>query len=332
MKHTQDLPTTPALLQAVEGLLAAHRAAFGQERVYRRAAGLMWGELFNFGRHTVTQGLMSLGLTDSDWSAWYRLFSQARFREAAVAGCLLRETLVSVPAAAPYVVGVDGTQVPRSSRKMPGTSWLKAPRTPVFYTGIHRAQRFVHGAWLTPCDDGYSRAVPLRFLPAFPPKAVPVAGTPPRREWEAGHAFLQWVRQELDQAGRRQQLVLTLADGAYDTLDFWRGLPERVALAVRTARNRALFWLPQRQAGPGRPPRYGARAPSPREWLHQAGSVWQKREVRVRGRFIPLRFRVEGPLVREGLPERPLYLIVVKGMHRQVGQRVKHFQHRPPAF
>ncbi len=28
------------------------------------------------------------------------------------------------------------------------TSWLKAPRTLMFKVSIHRAQRFVHGAWL----------------------------------------------------------------------------------------------------------------------------------------------------------------------------------------
>ena len=33
---------------------------------------------------------------------------------------------------------------------MPGTSWLKAPRTPQWKPGIHRAQRFFHLAALLP--------------------------------------------------------------------------------------------------------------------------------------------------------------------------------------
>lgn len=93
----------------------------------------------------------------------------------------------------PFVAGVDGVQIPRSSLKLVVTSWLKALRTPVFKVGIHRAQRFAHGAWLTPLEAGYSRAVPLRFLPAFPPKAKP-APVAPQREWEAGLAFLQRTR------------------------------------------------------------------------------------------------------------------------------------------
>ena len=47
--------------------------------------GLVLGEIFNFGRHTVTWGLMALGLTDGDWSVWYRLFSRGRYAEHKVA-------------------------------------------------------------------------------------------------------------------------------------------------------------------------------------------------------------------------------------------------------
>ena len=198
--------TQPVLLQKLFELLEAHRGVFRQERVYWRNVGMVLGELFNFGRHTVTQGLMALGMLDGDWSAWYRMFSRERFEEEPLARTLRGETLKEVPENEPSVVGVDGMQIPRSSLKMPGTSWLKAPRTPVFKVGIHRAQRFLHGSWLTPIEGGYSRAIPLRFLPAFPPKAKP-ANVLPQREWEAGLAFVNWVRQSLDRAGRGAQQV-----------------------------------------------------------------------------------------------------------------------------
>jgi hypothetical protein len=58
----------PALLENLFGLLERHRGAFRQERTYLRSVGLVLGEIFNFGRHTVTQGLMALGMTDGDWS------------------------------------------------------------------------------------------------------------------------------------------------------------------------------------------------------------------------------------------------------------------------
>jgi hypothetical protein len=318
------------LLQNLFAVLDRHRAAFQQERVYWRAVGMVLGEIFNFGRHTVTQGLMALGMTDGDWSGWYRLFSHRRYKEERVAKIFLRETVQHTSCEEPYVVGADGVQIPRSSLRMPGTSWLKAPRTPVFKVGIHRAQRFMNGSWLTPMEAGYSRAIPLRFLPAFPPKAKP-ANAPSQTEWEAGLSFLHWTRQSLDEAGRERQMILTLADGSFDTLNFWRGLPERTILAVRTARNRRLYFLPEKREGPGRPASYGALAPHPWEWLHKH-IVWQKRDIPVRGKTILMKFQVLGPFVREGLSEIPLFLFVVKGMHRKVGKKKLRWKHRKPSF
>jgi len=81
---------------------------------------MVLGKLFNFGRHTVTQMLLSLGVLDGDWSAWYRVFSCGRYREARMSRVMLGETIKEVPDSEPYVMGVDGVQIPRSSLKMPG--------------------------------------------------------------------------------------------------------------------------------------------------------------------------------------------------------------------
>jgi len=334
MKDNTKTTAPSTLLQTVFQLLRAHRVAFGQERTYQRSVGLLLGQLFSFARHTLTQGLLALGVTDGDWSAWYRLFSRPRFDEEQLARCLLEETLPQASIDQPYTVAIDGTALHRSSLKMPGTAWLKDSRFAAFLPGLHRAQRFLHGAWLTPIVAGFSRAIPLRFLPAFPPKAVPAALTSPRREWEAGLAFLGWVRGCLDQAGRAAQPVLALADGGFDVLELWRALPERVILVTRTARNRALYYLakPDPHPLPGRPPLYGQRAPRPADWLHAGLRNWPQQHVLVRGKEILMRYLVVGAVVREGLPERPLFLIVVKGMHRRVGTRKVRYLKREPAF
>jgi hypothetical protein len=333
MKDSTKTSEIHPLLANLMVILQAHQAAFRQERTYWRAVGLLFGELFSFARHTVTQGLLALGITDGDWSAFYRLFSRARFAEEELANCLLEQTLEHVPAKQPYTVAVDGTNLHRSSISMPGTSWLNDSRFSAFRPGIHRAQRFLHGAWLTPIQQGFSRAIPLRFLPAFPPKAVP-SQAPSQREWEAGLTFLRWVRARLDAAGRSGQRVLALADGNFDVLELWRGLPERVVLVVRTARNRALYHLPQPDPdpGPGRPPSYGEPAKHPFEWLHAGLRNWPKEIVRVRGKDIQMRYQVLGPFLRAGLPEVPLFLIVVKGMHKLVGKKKQRYKHKGPSF
>ena len=103
--------------------MLAHRTAFTQERPYRRCAALACASLFTFARQTVTQLLLAPGLTEADWSGWYRLFSVPRLDYDALSARFLRETLAHVPVAAPYVAVVDGVQLPRHSLKLPGTSY-----------------------------------------------------------------------------------------------------------------------------------------------------------------------------------------------------------------
>src|SRR5215212_7342685 len=120
----------PPLLDALRRLLLAHRPAFGQERTFLRARALILGHLFAFARRTITQALVALGLTDHDWSAFYRLLSQERIDYELLSASFFLETLPHVTPSEPYVAVVDGVQLPRSSNKMAGTSWLKCPKTP----------------------------------------------------------------------------------------------------------------------------------------------------------------------------------------------------------
>jgi hypothetical protein len=318
---TTPSPPVQPLLAELFALLAAHRPAFRQERTHQRSSALVLGWLVSFGRHTITGVLLALGLGQSDWTAWHRLFSRGRVDADRLSGCLLEQTLALAPADGPYLVGIDATQVPRHSRTMPGTSWLRHPGTAVFRAGIHRAQRFVHLGWLAPpSPTGFSRAVPLRFDPAFPAKAVPVADHPPRKEWEAGLAVLIWARGRVDAAGREAQRLLALGDGSYSTAGVWAALPPRVDLLARCAKNRALYALPGAYAGTGRPRAYGERLPRPDAFLAQRGG-WRKTTLTVRGRTIPIRFRLAGPCLVKGAPETPLFLVVVKGSDPARGKR-----------
>ena len=83
-----------------------YASTYRQERTFRRTVGLAFGELFAFGRRTVTQGLLALGSGEYNWSAWYPLFSHGRFDEAAAGQVLLRASLAHV-AASDVVCGGD---------------------------------------------------------------------------------------------------------------------------------------------------------------------------------------------------------------------------------
>src|SRR5262245_1301201 len=94
-------PAAAPLLTCLQELLAAHRSAFGQERSSRRCVALVLGHGFAFARHTISQRLRALGVTEQDWSAWYRLFSEPRVDVEALSAELVRQTLAEIPATGP---------------------------------------------------------------------------------------------------------------------------------------------------------------------------------------------------------------------------------------
>lgn len=317
-KGAEKLVLLPALLSLVEKCQATYR----QKRVFNRVLGLVMAELFAFGRHTITQLLLVLGLTEEDWSGWYRIFSAGRFDEEQTSAVMVQEMLSAVSETEPFVVGVDGFHVPRCSETMPGTGWMRGLQTAKFKPGIQRGQRFVEASWLPPIVAGFSRAIPLRCLPAFTEKSAPCEASP-QTEVAAGLSILQWLRSQMDAAGRSKQVLLNLADGSYDTLAFWGGLPERTVAVVRTARNRCLFELPTADAHGNR--KYGNKAPAPADWLKERKG-FQRQTVMVRGQERTMRYRVAGPFVRDGLPDIPLFLLVVGGGKRPPGARRKSYQ------
>ena len=52
---------------------------------------LVFGSLFAFARHTISQLLLTLGVTEQDWSGWYRLFSEPRVDVEALSAELVRK-------------------------------------------------------------------------------------------------------------------------------------------------------------------------------------------------------------------------------------------------
>lgn len=308
------------LLTTLLSLLQPVRATCRQDRPFQRVTALALGAAVNHGRQTLTQMLATLGMS-GDWSAFYRVFNLPRIDAEELARQVAGAGLALIPEEGGCVVAVDGVQVPRSSWRFPGSSWLHAPRTPVFKRGIHRAQRWTHLALLLPRSvTGYSRAVPVRFDPAVPAKGRRPADMPARTEWEVGLEQMHWFRGALDQRGRSGQPLLVVADSGWQGAGVWAALPQRTSLLAGCRVNRALYALPTRATGPGRPRQYGERAPRPDAWLGK-GTGWSRMCLAVRGREIPLQYRVEGPYLVRGAPEQPLYLLVVRGSRSGRGKK-----------
>jgi hypothetical protein len=264
-----------------------------------------------------------LGLTDADWTAFYRLFSEGRYK-ATEASQIILEAIVEKTAVSDDLWLVsDGFPVPKSSQTMPGTGWMKGLQTAKFKPGIQRGQRFAALSYMTPLENGYSRAIPVRCVPAFTEKAVENKEAEPQTEVAACVAMLKWMRQVLEQNGRGKQRIVSLNDGGYDRLEYWGNLPTDTIGIVRTAKNRVLYELPPEGAHGNT--KYGKRALTPSEFLRNRKG-FHSQQVTVRGESRRIRYQVQGPFVREGLASVPLFLIVIGGGKRPKGSRSKTYQ------
>ena len=320
---TTVAPLTSHLAALVEAVAATCRRPDTASVFRALTAGLQ----LNLGRHTISQLLLSLGQGEHDHSAAYRLFSQPRIDLTPGRRALLAGVLAAHGPDAPLPVVVDATHLPRTSTRLVGVGLSRCPRTPGWARGIHLAQRWEGLRGLLPCSpQGDSRAVPLVFTPAPTPKAAPWPGHPACTEGEAALAALTLVLADLAALGQPDRPVLALADGQYSGAPFLRALPATVVLVARCAKHRALYDLPDGQPTGGRPRRYGAKAPRPdHDLTGKAG--WRRVTLTVRGRTIPVRFRLRGPYRVKGAPERPVFLLVVGG----VRNRPKH-KRRDPSF
>lgn len=320
-----DQPTTLSLehqplLSTYLSLLQPLQAACTQQRTVHLLSALGIATVVNHGRQTITQLLAALGHT-GDWSAFYRLFSTPRLDPDQLVKTVATTVLEMIPEDGPCVVAIDGVQLPCSSWKLIGSCWLYNPTSPVFHRGIWRARRWVNLAVLLPENaTGYSRAVPVRFDPAIPEKGHRPEGMDPQTEWAVGLEQMHWMRAILDEAGRHDQPLLVVADSGWQGAGVWGSLPARTTLVSGCRTNRALYAMPTRSTGRGRPRLSGERAPAPRAWL-QTKAGMRRFRLTVRGRKITGHYQVHGPYLVQGAPEQPLYLLVVHGSSPGRGKR-----------
>lgn len=292
-----------------------------QRRTAVRALLLTIGLVLVTGRSMISRVLIVTGMTTSDWTAFYRVFAAARIDLTDLRAQVTTAWLALYPDDAPAVVVVDGTQLPRTGRKISGVGFARHPRTPAWKPGIHRAQRWQGVSGLTmPTEDGDCRTIPLWFAPAPSPSARHWPDHPATPEWHAAMAGVHWVRETMDRQGDGSRSLVVVGDGAYCGAPVWNALPPRTTLIARCAKNRALYALPDQNAPPrrGRKRLYGERGPTPQH-QGQNRSRRQTCDIIVRGKTRHLGVVVSGPWVMQRAADHPLMLITIGGIGRTTG-------------
>ena len=295
---------------------------------------------------TITSAMEWLEQDQQDWSANYRLFSQAQWQVEEIFTSVLAQALASPSlAAAPRVyTGTDDTLLRKTGKKTPGTTYARDPLSPPFQVNLVLGQRFVQTSLLLqPAGAEHPwRALPVSFSHAPTPK-IPKRGSEQQKsavkEFRKQHRLsvialeqLSVCRHQLDlQAGGVDKWLIDAVDGSYANRTFFRGLPERTHALARVRKD-AKFraYLPPEQRQGAR--KYGPDLPTPLAYLPDPNLPWQSCSLLIAGQFRTLQYKeVSGLCWPKVSADRTLRLILIKAAGYRLCKAGK-LLYREPAF
>jgi len=334
-----------SLLDVLRELLALAALALTDPRPRGKFVQLALGLLCGQKPKTITSALEWLDQRQEDWSADYRLFSQAHWESQAAFAPVLTQGLSHSSCRTERVYfGQDDTLLRKSSRKIPGTRYARDPLSPPFQVNLVLGQRFVQTSLLLQPGGAEHpwRALPVSFTQAPTPK-IPKRASPEEqaalKEERKKHRLslvaleqLGFCRQYLDnQPGGRQRWLIDVVDGGYSNRTFFEGIPERTHVVGRIRKD-AKFrdYLPPNQRQGAR--KYGADLPTPLAYLQDPNLPWQSINVFVAGQVRTLQYK-EVPLLcwPKVTHERQMRLLLIKAAGYRLRQGSK-LLYREPAF
>jgi hypothetical protein len=302
-------------------------------------------QLVCLGRHTLTGVTATAGAAFRDWSAQYRLYSQARFDPEAVFGVVRNQLQQQLSPEEPLVVAMDDSLLRKTGTHIPGVSWRRDPLGPRFQVHFVKAQRILQlSAALPSPENGSARLVPIDFQHVPTPRK-PKRGAKPAQWREYGRACrqqsltrrasqrLKVLRQQLDRDGDSQRPLALVVDGRFTNRTVMKSIPHDTVITGRIRSDAKLYYLPQKQpTGAGRRRIYGQLAPTP-EQLRQDESVpWRKVRAFATGRYHDFRIKRLRPLRWRATSDQcEVQLVVIAPLGYRLRKRSRVL-YRKPAY
>lgn len=325
-------------------MLAQAAGATASVASLNRLRAHLLAQLVCLGRHTLSGLLATNGQLQQDWSADYRLYSQARIDAAELFAPIRKGAQHCLAAEQALTVAMDDSILRKSGRHIPGVGFRRDPLSPPFHVNFVRGMRFVQLSALVHQQDGFSRMVPIDFqqapLPARPKRN---ASLEQHQQYKAalaaaninylGRERIQVLRQQLDQEAKGPARHLrVVVDGRFTNAKLLRHLPANTTLIGRIRRDAKFFFLPQNQAPTGRKRLYGQQAPTPEALLADPNFEFQNLQAQLGTRSCPFRVKALGPLralQAGGQHDVQLLVIAPLGYRLRKGSKLLY---RQPAF
>ena len=334
-----------SLLSAFLAIADDWDSVFPQQRTFHRAVRQALGSLVCLGRRCLTRIIWTNGGENRSWSAEYFLHSRCQWEPQALFRPILRQALEYCPQRL-VGVAIDDTRLRKTGRCIPQAFYQRDPMSPPFHVNLMLGLRFLQASLLVPLHRNSpvgTRALPIRF------REVSRVKRPGKRAGEElqqqyreaaklknlSRSFVemgQQLRQELDDAGGPNKVLVLAGDGSFCNRTCFGQIPERSVLLVRARKDAKLCFRASDAGQKGARRFYAIHKFTPEQVRQDAGREYKTTRIFYGGKRRKIRYKqVVEVYWQRGAKQRPLRLIVIAPTPYRKSKSKKLY-YRDPAY
>ena len=330
-----------SLLAAFLDIVQDWRSVFPQQRTFERGVRQALGSLICLGRRCLTRIIWTNGGQNRSWSAEYFLHSRCQWEPQQLFQPILQRALAYCPQRL-VGVAIDDTRLRKTGRAIPQAFYQRDPLSPPFHLNLMLGLRFLQASLLVPLHRNApvgTRALPIRFQEVSRIKRPGKKATEEMqkqykeavKQKNLSRSFVDMgkrLRQELDDAGGRDKVLVLAGDGSFCNRTCFGDIPERSVLLARTRKDAKLCF----RAPEGSRRFYAVEKFTPEQVRKDESQTYKTTKIFYGGKRRKIRYKeANGVYWQRGAGQRPLRLIVIAPTPYRKSKSKKLY-YRDPAY
>jgi hypothetical protein len=330
-----------SLLTEFLAIVQDWRPVFPQQRTFRRGVRQALGSLVCLGRRCLTRIIWTNGGQNRSWSAEYFLHSRCQWEPQQLFQPILQRALAYCPQRL-VGVAIDDTRLRKTGRAIPQAFYQRDPLSPPFHLNLMLGLRFLQASLLVPLHRNApvgTRALPIRFQEVSrikrPGKKASDEMQKQYREAvkqkNLSRSFVDMgkqLRQELDEAGGRDKLLVLAVDGSFCNRTCLGDIPERTVLVARARKDAKLCF----RAAVDSRRFYAAEKFTPEQIRKDESRTYKTTKIFYGGKRRKVRYKEIAKVYwQRGAKKLPLRLIVIAPTPYRKSKS-KRLYYRDPAY
>ena len=330
-----------SLLAAFLAVVQDWRPVFPQQRTFQRGVRQALGSLVCLGRRCLTRIIWTNGGQNRSWSAEYFLHSRCQWEPQQLFRPILRRALAYCPQRL-VGVAIDDTRLRKTGRAIPQAFYQRDPLSPPFHLHLMLGLRFLQASLLVPLHRNApvgTRAFPIRFQEVSRIKRpAKKAGDEVQKQYREAvkqknlsRSFADMgkqLRQELDDAGGRNKVLVLATDGSFCNRTCFGDIPERTVLLARARKDAKLCF----RAAEDSRRFYAAEKFTPEQVRQDESRTYKTTKIFYGGKRRKARYKeIANVYWQRGAKQRPLRLIVIAPTPYRKSKS-KRLYYRDPAY